>query len=198
MKFYIAASAFILFVVPHIARAQDAPTFTGAKIGVEASRERASVRRDPGAIGATSTAAKNAIGYRGFVGYDMQLGPVVLGAEAGMGGGGKAVRQTATRGQYLVDPGLTYDLTARAGVVVAPGTLLYGRAGYRWLQTDRTTTPTAGPRLVREQTDGGITYGGGAEVMIDRHFSLRAEYDRTVYDRTLRANKIAVGGVFKF
>lgn len=198
MKFYIAASAFILFVVPHIARAQDAPSFAGAKIGVEASRERISVRRDPGAIGATNTTAKNAIGYRGFVGYDVAVGPVVLGAEAGIGGGSKSVRQAGTRGQYLVDPGLTYDLTARAGVIVTPGVLLYGRAGYRWLQTDRTTTPTTGPRLVREQTDGGITYGGGAEVMVDRHFSLRAEYDRTVYDRTLRANKIAVGGVFKF
>lgn len=198
MKLFIAAGAFILFVVPHIAHAQDAPSFSGAKVGVEASRDRISVRRDPGAIGATGTPSKNAIGYRGFLGYDIEMGPLVIGAEAGVGGGGKAVRQTGTRGQYLVDPGLTYDLTARAGVVVTPGALLYGRLGYRWLQTDRITTPTAGPRLVREQTDGGITYGGGAEVIIDRHFSLRAEYDRTVYDRTLRANKFAVGGVFKF
>lgn len=74
----------------------------------------------------------------------MQAGPFVIGAEAGIGGGGKAVRQTGTRGQYLMDPGLTYDLTARAGVVGAPGALLYGRVGYRWLQIDRTTTPTAG------------------------------------------------------
>lgn len=198
MKLYTAAAAFILFVVPHIAHAQEESSFTGVKVGVEATRERMSVRRDPGAIGATSTAARNAIGYRGFVGYDVQAGPLVIGAEGGIGGGGKAVRQTSTRGQYLVDPGLTYDLTARAGVVVAPGALIYGRLGYRWLQTDRTTTPTAGPRLVREQTDGGITYGAGAEVIIDRHFSLRAEYDRTVYDRTLRANRFAVGGVFKF
>lgn len=198
MKLYTAVSAFVLFVVPHFAQAQEAPSFTGLKAGVEVSRERISVRNDPGAIGATGTASRSGIGYRGYVGYDVQLGNVVIGAEAGLGGGGKSVRQTSVRGQYLVDPGLTYDLTARAGIVVAPGLLVYGRGGYRWLQTDRITTPVNGARIVREQTDGGATYGAGAEVQIDEHFSLRAEYDRTVYDRGLRGNKFAVGAAFKF
>lgn len=47
MKLFIAAGAFILFVVPYIAHAQDAPSFSGVKLGVEASRERISLRRDP-------------------------------------------------------------------------------------------------------------------------------------------------------
>ena len=76
----------------------------------------------------------------------------MIGVEAGIGGGAKAVRQIGTRGQYLVDPGLTYDVTARAGFVVAPGALIYGRAGYRWLQTDRTTTPrTLSGRSIRSR-----------------------------------------------
>ena len=198
MKLFIAAGAFILFVVPHIAHAEDAPRFNGFSSGVEVSHDRISVRQDPGNIGATRSARRDGVGYRTFIGYDVQIGNIVLGAEGATGGGGKAVRQTGTRGQFLVDPGLTYDLTARVGTTVTPDLLIYGRAGYRWLQADRTTIPTAGPRLVREQTDGGITYGGGAELAVNRHISLRAEYNRTVYDRTLRANKAALGAVFKF
>lgn len=202
MKTIATAAAIALAIVPAIAHAQDedAPSFTGARIGLEASSERISIRRDLGNIGTTQRDTRSSIGYRGYLGYDVDLGGVVIGGEAGIAGGGKTVRQNGTRGQYLVDPGLSYDVSARAGVVVTPGVMLYARGGYRWLQTDRTTIGTgANPaRVTVEQTDGGLTYGAGVEAIVSKHIVVRAEYDRTPYDRALRANKIAIGAAFKF
>lgn len=197
-KFFLT-SAVMIALMPAIAHAEDPnERWTGLKAGIEASRDRLSIAGDSGNIGAGPRSARNGVGYRGFVGYDVQIGGVVIGGEAGIAGGDRTAIQNGTRGQYLVNPGLSYDLSARAGVVVAPGVLVYGRAGHRWLQTDRTTIAANGTRSLREQTDGGITYGGGAEFQIGPHFLLRAEYMRTPYDRQLKSNRFAIGAGFRF
>ncbi len=200
-KLFLAGTA-LLMLVPAFAFAEtDAETFTGAKVGVDISRVRTSLRGDPGNIGATDKSARNGVGYRGYVGYDVQLGNTfVVGAEAGIGGGGRAVTQTGARGRTTVDPGLTYDISARAGIVPAPGLLLYGRVGYRWLRTDQKTSlslPNAGT-VSNRRTEGAVTYGAGAEVLVSPSFSLRAEYNRTPYSRNVRANALSIGGAFRF
>lgn len=197
-KFFLT-SAVLIALMPAIAQAEEAPEqWTGLKAGIEVSRDRLSIAGDPGNVGAGPRRARNGVGYRGFVGYDVQLGGLVIGGEAGIAGGDRTVTQTGTRGQYLVNPGLSYDLSARAGVVVAPALLVYGRVGHRWLQTDRTVIAANGTRTLREQTDGGISYGGGAEVQIGRSFLLRAEYARTPYDRQLKSNRFAIGAGIRF
>jgi outer membrane immunogenic protein len=193
MRNLFLAGTALLMLVPGFAFAEagtDAETFTGAKVGVDVSRVRTSLLGDPGNIGATNKSAKNGVGFRGYVGYDLQVGNTfVVGAEAGIGGGGKAVTQTGARGRYTVDPGLTYDISARAGIVPAPGLLLYGRIGYRWLRTDQKT--------VLSLANAG-TYGAGAEILASPSFSLRAEYNRTPYSRNFKANALSIGGAFRF
>lgn len=127
MKSIVLFSLAALAILPATACAADeeAPSFGGFKAGIEASYNRDSVRTDTGNIGATGSARRSGVGYRGFAGYDVDLGGFVLGAEAGIGGGGRTVRQTGTRGTYSVNPGLTYDVSARAGFVATPGLLLY-------------------------------------------------------------------------
>ncbi|OYY70058.1 outer membrane beta-barrel protein [Sphingomonas sp. 28-63-12] len=201
MKTLLFAGTALLMVVPTLAHAQDdANTFTGAHIGVDISRTRNSLRNDPGVIGTTDRNARNGVGYRAHAGYDVQLGNVVIGAEAGIGGGGKSVRQTGTRGQYVLDPGLTYDVSARAGLVAVDGLLLYGRGGYRWLQSDRRTAPAAanGATATTRQTERAFSYGAGAEVLVSRSLSLRAEYNRTPYDKGYKANAFSIGGSLRF
>jgi len=202
MKNLFLAGTALLMLVPAFAFADtDAETFTGAKVGVDISRVRTSLRGDPGNVGATEKGARNGVGYRGYVGYDLQLGNTfVVGAEAGIGGGGRAVTQTGTAGRYTVDPGLTYDLSARAGIVPTAGLLLYDRVGYRWLRTDQKTVPSlanAGT-ISNRRTEGAVTYGAGAEILVSPSLSLRAEYNRTPYSRNFKANALSIGGAFRF
>ncbi len=198
MKNFILAGSALLMLAPGLAHAQDATkSFSGFKAGLETSRERLSLRNDPGSVGAAGKSSKSGIGYRGYVGYDVELANFVVGAEAGVGGGSKTVGQAGTTGNYFVDPGVTYDVSARAGFVPTNGLLLYGRGGYRWLRTERTTSVGA-VSLTTRQTEHAFTYGGGVEAMLSDHLSLRAEYDRTPYDKNLRDSKMAVGAAFHF
>ncbi len=197
---YLAGTA-LLMLVPGFAQAQEkAATFTGAKIGAEVSRVRETLRLDPGNIGATTNDTRNGVGYRGYLGYDFQLGRVVIGAEAGIGGGGRSLRQSGARGTYVLNPGLTYDISARAGVVPVEGLLIYGRAGYRWQQSERSTIPAgaSAATLTTKQTERAVTYGAGVELQISERLSVRAEYNRTPYDQALRANAISLGAAFRF
>lgn len=201
MKTLWLAGTAMLMLVPAIAQAQDdAETFTGVKVGAEVSRIRETLRSDPGNVGATAKNTRNGIGYRGYLGYDLQLGSFVIGAEAGIGGGGRSLRQSGARGNYVLDPGLSYDVSARAGFVPVEGLLVYGRAGYRWQRSERRTIPTgaSAASLTTKQTERAVTYGAGAELLVDKHFSVRAEYNRTPYDRNLRANAFSLGAAYRF
>jgi outer membrane autotransporter protein len=173
-------------------------TFTGARIGVDISRIRSSLRGDAGGVGADSTIAKNGVGYRGYIGYDVQLGNAfVVGAEAGIGGGGKTVPQLGSAGKFTVKPGLTYDISARAGFIPVKGLLLYARTGYRWLRTKEATT-LGGAALTTKQTERAWTYGLGAELQVSPAMSLRAEYNRTPYSANYKTNAFSIGGAFRF
>jgi len=209
MKTLFLATTAMLMLIPGLAQAQTEAqpqaqnaesSFTGVKIGAEISRVRETLRADSGNVGATAKSTRNGIGYRGYLGYDYQIGPVVIGAEAGIGGGGRSIRQSGARGSYVLDPGLRYDVSARAGLVPVDGLLIYGRGGYRWLKSERRTTSTGASALpaTTKQTERAVTYGVGAELLVDKHFSLRAEYDRTPYDRNLRANAFSMGAAFRF
>ncbi len=199
MKKIILVSTAVLALLPALAHAQDSEAmFSGPKLGIEVGRGRLSVRNDPGAIGANPREARNGISYRGFAGYDVQIDRFVIGAEAGVEGGGRTVTQRGRTANYAVDPGLSYDLSARAGVAVIPNVLLYGRMGYRWLQTDRVTTPLVGASVRRDRVEQGVSYGAGAEFAIDRHFSLRAEYNRTPLSKDVRQNRFLMGATMRF
>lgn len=183
------------------AEAQEAETqsmFAGPKIGLEVSRSRETLRNNPGGIGNTANANRNGISYRAFAGYDALFGSVVIGAEAGIGHGGRTVTQGGTTGRYSVNPGLTFDASARAGVAVIPELLIYGRGGYRWLQTETTRTPTTGAATVTDRTERGFTWGGGAEYALSRNVSLRAEYNRAHLSRDLRDSRISLGATLRF
>lgn len=181
------------------AEAQEAEAmFSGPKIGLEVSRSRETLRNDPGGIGATGKAGRNGISYRAFAGYDAQFGSVVIGAEAGIGHGGRTVTQTGSTGRFAVNPGLTFDASARAGVAVIPEVLLYGRGGYRWLQTETTRIPSTGATLVADRTERGFAWGGGAEMAMSRNFALRAEYNRANLSRDLRDSRISLAATLRF
>jgi outer membrane immunogenic protein len=171
--------------------------FAGAKIGANLSYDRLSIDRNVAGVTPRVDTSRGGIGGRVFAGYDFATGPLVLGAEAGLGVGGRTARQTVSNGRYAIDPGLNWDLTARAGVAVAPSVLLFGRAGYRW-QRLRTDLVQGTVTTSKKTSDGGLTFGGGAEFAVGEALALRAEYARTSFGEGLKANQLRLGAVLRF
>jgi outer membrane immunogenic protein len=170
---------------------------SGPKVGVEVTRDSNQVRQTGSAFDAT----RNGFGVRGFAGYDAAIGKmVIVGAEIGIGKGGRTTDQASllAGGRYRVDPGFTYDVTARAGVIPTAGLLLYGRVGYRWLKTKRSITSQLTGNGDTKVTEKGFTYGGGVEYALSQNVGLRAEFNRTNYDRNFTQNKVSVGASFRF
>jgi outer membrane immunogenic protein len=202
MKKYITSSAialaFMNAAVPSTAYAQDGEgsRLSGPHIGIDAVSDSLEANQPT----STRDASRRGFGGRINLGYDAVLGNMVLlGAEAGIGTGGRSVTQASLAGgRYTVNPGLTYDVTARAGIAPGGGFALYGRAGYRWLKTTQSVSGQAANNFSVKETERGFTYGGGAEIAVSQGFSLRAEYNRTKFNQNLRQSKISVGASIRF
>lgn len=125
------------------------------------------------------------------VGYNVQLGALVIGAEADIHWFGRSQSFTATP----VVPGFVpvtttanqslerlYTLRAKAGVALGPQILLYGTGGFAFgdgSTTIQISAPAAGPPLaVSSRTDlkSGWTAGLGIEVALTDRVSFKAEY----------------------
>ena len=112
------------------ASAQD---FNGPSVGVQAGWNNSDVRLPAGGKEIPGIdQSKDAFVGGAFLAYDHEVTPrIVLGAQAefnvaasddfGVAGGAGALR---------VDPRYSFDLTARAGYLVTPKTLVYVRGGY--------------------------------------------------------------------
>ena len=199
MKTIFTGMAALAFLAPAIADAGESERnpLSGPKVGVEVTRDANQIRQ----AGGTLDANRNGFGVRGFAGYDMAIGNVaVIGGEIGIGKSGRTSDQASllAGGRYRVDPGLTYDATARIGFIPAEGFMVYGRGGYRWLKTKQVISGQATGNGTTKVTEKGFTYGGGLEYAVTPNIGLRAEFNRTNYDRNFKQNKISMGATFRF
>jgi outer membrane immunogenic protein len=188
-----------LLIMPAAAQAQDGDEnrLQGPHIGIEAMRDSNKASQPA----STREASRKGYGGRAHIGYDAVLGNVILaGVEIGAGIGGRTIDQASlvTPGRYKVDPGLSYDATARLGISPVNGLALYGRAGYRWLKTEQSVTGQTTGNFTRKETEKGLTYGGGIEFAATENISFRAEYNRTKFNDDLRQSKISLGASFRF
>lgn len=198
MKTIFAGMMAAVLFAPVAAQAQDTERsrLAGAHIGVDVTRDSLEASQPT----STRDTDRKGFGGRVNVGYDAVIGNIALiGAEIGIGKGGRTVDQASLAGgRYKVDPGLNYDATARLGIAPGGGFALYGRAGYRWLRTEQSVTGQALGNFSRKVTEKGFTYGGGAEFAVSKNFSLRAEFNRTKFSKDLRQNKISLGAAIRF
>jgi outer membrane immunogenic protein len=197
-RYYIAA----FLTLPSTAHAQsaDRSPFAGPHITVETVRD-SNEAEPPGSLKSAKGIDRSGIAVHGAAGYDVALGGVgVIGVEAGIGTGGKTINQRslAAVGQYRLNPGLTYDITARAGFAPTPNVLFYGRGGYRWLRTEQSITGQVTGNRSFKRIEKGITYGGGLEFAVSENLSLRGEFNRTKFSKDLRQNKISLGASIRF
>lgn len=187
-----AASATVA-AAPAFAQEEEGPNFTGVRFEARAGSDSFSGRitmPDPAQANTTITAAsrQSKAGYGAELGYDAQLGPVVVGAYAGLDNSGTSdCLEIVGDDIGCLETGRNIYAGARAGVVVAGNLLVYGKGGYsrsRYsLAYDGDTDVAANPIYVLSDNAGGYHYGGGLEMAFTPNFYGRVEYVRTRYDR---------------
>jgi len=112
-----------------------------------------------------------------FAGYDKAIdGRFVVGAEAGLNFASDDEVETSVGGvSYTVDPKHSFDVTARAGYLVTPETLVYARGGYSNARYRTTIEDSIGTEIASRTIDGWLV-GGGAERKVNANVSARLEY----------------------
>jgi opacity protein-like surface antigen len=190
----IAALAIPLATFSTTVRAEPTP-LAGLHVGVDLSRSALEARQ----TGSTVEKDRKGVAVRAHVGYDVPIGPILLGGELGVGTGGRTVSIADANGdRFSVDPGVAYDLSGRAGVLVVPGALVYGRVGYAWLRTRQTATDRTTELFSLKRTNAGVTYGGGIEVAVAGPIALRAEYTHARYTSRLKQDRLSLGASLRF
>jgi len=156
---------------------------------------------DPTANAATfKTSAFRAGGY---IGYNAQMGPWVVGVEADAAWAQRTATQAGIPGTYgtggqgvdlgalatdsaSVKPKWDGSVRLRMGYLVAPTWLFYATGGFAWQQLDINATcngslfNSSWCVTVRNETASimanGWTVGGGIETLLGHNWLLRAEY----------------------
>ena len=154
-----------------------AEEFNGAHVAVVGGYNRDEV-------GSVGTSAGRAVVHRGkdsavagiALGYDYKVAPrIVIGAEADALFG---IDDTVHGESATLDPKRTFDLTARAGYIVVPHTLLYVRGGYANGRVEA-RVPADTASTTRNDDRDGWTVGGGVERYFADNLSARIEYRYT-------------------
>ena len=151
----------------------DGPYF-GAQVGWQSEKMR-NVKSSFGVVPVDEN--KRSITGGVFAGYDKTInGRFVMGAEGGLDFASDAKTQSAVGGiNYSVEPKYSFDITARAGYLVTPQTLLYVRGGYASARVRTTITNAAAIQSASDTEDGWLA-GAGVERAVAQNVSARLEY----------------------
>lgn len=201
MKTLFIGAAIALLLGVQGAAAQEDNAFAGFKVGAGFDFRAVQVKRAVVGLPGKIDERQGGAGYRAHAGYDVALSDrLLIGVEGGVGGGGKALSTSTSAGEYRLKPGLSYDASARVGVMPSANVLLYGRAGYQWLKTAEKVNFVVGDLapLKHKETQSGFLYGFGAEYAATRALSLRAEIDQASFGHGVKAAQVQLGGALRF
>ena len=178
MKFSTCAIAAATFFVAIPAHAQFSGTRVEARLAYDSVK--ASVETgDPFATDDT----ESAISYGGEVGYDLQVGPAVVGAYAGLEGSNlRTCDEVFGSDEGCIGQGRNLYVGARAGVPVGSRLMLYGKAGYSNGSIDFSYTgDLIGEGFELNESFDGYHIGIGGELAVTSNFYGRLEYVHTDY-----------------
>lgn len=137
-----------------------------------------------------------------YAGYDKKINErVVIGAEAGLDfASDDEVQSSIADISYSIDPKHSIDLTARAGFLVDPQTLVYARGGYTNAMVRTTITDATGTTSSSSSLDGWLA-GAGVERRLTDNTSARIEYRYSKFsedDSEDKRNRILAGLTYRF
>lgn len=140
--------------------------------------------------------------YGGAAGFDFQSGGAVLGLEGEyLESSDKECEATvAPVGGRLCDfVGRDIYVGGRVGAAVAPGTLIYAKAGYTNVRLGATLDNGAGSTsLIFSQKLDGIRVGAGVEQKLGGKFYVKGEYRYSDYEAGTRKHDAVVGLGIRF
>lgn len=155
-----------------------AQDFNGPFVGVQAGWNSDKVRNPDTAIGRVPVDDDQQSFTGGiYAGYDRRIADrIVIGAEGSVDFTGDDKLHSVSAGnRYTLDPRYSFDLTARAGYLVMPDTLLYARGGYTNARVKTTVSNGATVQSETANRDGWLV-GGGVERQLMSNVSARLEY----------------------
>jgi len=170
---FVAAVGGAFVATPALAAPFDGP-YVGAQVGWQSEKMR-DVKSSFGTIPVNDT--KDSITGGVFVGYDATINRrFVVGAEAGVDLASDDEVQASSAGtNYSVDPKYSFDVTARAGYLVDPKTLLYVRGGYTNARVRATVVNGTAIESASRSQDGWLA-GAGVERQVAQNVTARLEY----------------------
>lgn len=173
---FLTAIAAVAVATP--ALAQDKAPFTGPRaeaiVGYDVVKDGHSSNRSDG------------VTYGGALGYDINTGGLVVGAEAELTDSSAKNRNLgafAPNDSFVVGAGRDIYVGGRIGTTLTPSTLLYAKAGYTNGRFDTDYSTAGGPRVQGHQTKDGYRLGAGVEEKLGRNLYAKAEYRYSKYDR---------------
>jgi outer membrane immunogenic protein len=199
-KHVLAAAAAILTVAASTGAA--AQSFQGPHVGAHAGWNHDKAKTAPWEYELRSDESKDALTGGIYLGYDHVVAPnVVVGVETGITAATKDRIVRSESGAVLeIDPKYSIDVSARAGYLIDPATLLYARGGYSNL---RTKTSLAGKDGVLRRTDNldGWMAGGGVERLLTSNVSGRLEYRFSKFSgegSDIERHQVLIGAAYRF
>jgi outer membrane immunogenic protein len=121
----------------------------------------------------------DAIGYGAAVGYDMQMGGAVVGAEAEYSDSDNRTCVGSTTGadpRVCLKAGRDLYVGGRVGTAVGGSTLLYAKAGYTNAQAKLTSDDGTGQITLDKSNLDGVRVGAGVEHAVGPRSYVKAEY----------------------
>lgn len=136
----------------------------------------------------TVRATDSAPGYGAELGYDAQLGRIVVGAYGGVDASGALRCAVVTEDDLAcVDTGRNITAGVRAGAVIGGNVLVYAKGGYSnggiGFNYDADTDVTTNRVVASSRSRNGYHFGGGLELALTPNFYGRVEYVQTRYSR---------------
>jgi outer membrane immunogenic protein len=170
------------------AKATD-PSWTGFYVGASAGTvSEESAWFIPGVV-TTPTSSDDGAIYGGTVGFGFKSGVWVFGIEGDWSKTDLDVGPiSACGGNCRTSAEWLATLRARVGFLVSPSTLLYATGGAAWAEIKGTAAGVS-----EKETATGWTWGGGFEVKLDKHWSVKGEYLRVELDDTLVCGTVVCG-----
>ena len=202
MKPHHAVAAILAAFIASPAAAAD---FSGLRVELTASRDKASVQRDLENGSNPVRRSNDDVSFGAEAGYDIQFGPAVVGAYAGVDFSNVENCDTVFGSdEFCANAKRNYNLGARAGFAVGGAALLYAKAGYtngRFSTVYEDFTNTR-ENLRDMENLGGYHLGVGAEIALGPVYGkaeyLRSEYEQGELDFDVARNQIKLGLGIRF
>ena len=126
---------------------------------------------------------------------------MVIGVEGGLDfASDDDLHSLASGNSFTIDPKRSFDLTARAGYLTDPSTLVYARGGYTNARTENSLVTAAGTATAYDNRDGWLL-GGGVERQFMSNASARLEYrysDLSEGDGNFDRHRVLAGVSYRF